>query len=224
MRKKTHPVAAILTSAYLSAMLTSSVAPINSNATLAAAIDPMAAQKALQNAASGLDAAGWAAAVSDIPSPSQAAPTAVPVKVTPKADPVMTDELMARLIKFTRSVPMTGGVDARICQIFDLCDGTKDMPLKMAEDETAPTGDHFFTLPLDADSKDILILVKYDTHIEAYLTDKSRNLRAACILKGGVARLITNEKAAAKFKAELSLFASEAASLPPTGAAAAGNS
>lgn len=221
---KTHPVTAILTSAYLSAMLTSSVAPINSNATLAAAVDPSAAQKALQNAVSGLDAAGWATAVAEIPAPSQTTPTPVPVKVTPRVDPVMTDELMARLLKYTSSLQGKGGVDAKICKVLDLCDGTKHMSLKLAESEPAPGGEHYFGTPLDANSKDILILVQNGTILEAFLTDKTRKLRAAAVLENGTARLVINEKAAEKFKAELSLWAGEALTLPPTGTAVAGNS
>jgi len=224
MRIKTHPITAVLTSAYLSAMLTSSLAPIRNNAIFAAAVDPSAAQKALQSAVSGLDAAGWAAAVASSPSPSQSAPTPVPVTVAPKTDPVMTDELMARLLKYTSSLQGKGGVDAKICKILELCDGTQHMPLKLAESEPAPGGEHYFGTPLDAKSKDIIILVQNGTILEAYLTDKTRKLRAAAVLDNGAVRLIINEKAVEKFKAELTLWAGEALTLPPTGTAVAGNS
>ncbi len=220
---KSRRLATILTSAYLSAMLASSVAPIRSSATFAAAVDPLAAQKALQNAMNGLNAAGWAPA-------SASTPVAVPPVVIassdnppPKPDPVMTEELMARLIKYTRSIQGTGTVTARICKVLDLCDGTKDMPLKLAKSDSTD-GIHYFGLPLDVDSRDILIMVKHNTVVEAYLTDKTATLRAAAVLENGTAHLITNERAAEKFKAELSLFAGEAATLPPTGNAATGNS
>lgn len=223
MRIKTHPITAVLTSAYLSAMLTSSLAPIRNNAIFAAAVDPSAAQKALQNAVSGLDAAGWAAAVSSTPTPDQSAPTPVPVKVAPKADPVMTAELMARLIKYTRGVKTRSTIGARLCKMLEFCDGTTDMELKAAESE--PTeGKHFFATPLDPKSKDVIIIVIRGENEEIYLTDKTGRLRAAAVVEDRVARLITNEKAAGKYKAELSLWAGEGLTLPPIGAAVAGNS
>lgn len=222
MRIKPHPIAAIVTSAYLSAMLTSSIAPVRTTATFAATIDPTVAQRALQNAISGLNAAGWAAAVAESPSPSQATPNPVPVKVAPRIDPVMTDELMARLIKLAQEQKEPGIIPASICAIFKLCPGTAKMPVKMLETEN-PEG-HFFTMPWATGSTDIVILHKHDNVIDAYLTDKTYTLRAAAISDAAGARLILNEKAAEKFKAELSLLAKEAADLPPTGTAVAGNS
>jgi len=128
----------------------------------------------------------------------------------------MNEELMARLIKFTRTVEGSSSVDARICKVLNLCDGTKDFPLRAAKSDSTD-GLHFFALPVKADSKDVLILVKRGTIVEAYLTDKTGRLRAAALLESGAARLVINEAAAAKFKAELALFAKEAAEqLPPT--------
>lgn len=223
MRFNTRLLGPILTSAYLSAMLTSSVAPIRNSSVFAAAVDPTAVQKALQTAISGLDAASWAAAVNDAPSPSQTTPTPIPVKIAPKADPVMTDELMARLIKYTRELEGEGTLGAKLCKVVDLCDGTKAMPLKLAQSDSTD-GNHYFGLPLDPKSKDVLFMVVRPGRIEVYLTDKAWKLRAAAVSENKVARLITNEKAAEGFKAELSLFAGEAAGLPPTGTAVAGNS
>lgn len=224
MRFNTRLLGPILTSAYLSAMLTSSVAPIRDGATFAAAVDPAAAQKALQTAISGLDAAGWAAAVNEASSSSQTAPTPVPVKVAPKADPVMTDELMARLIKYTRATEPKSTLSINFCKVLNLCDGTKAIPLKLAESETATDGKHYFGLTADPTSKDVLIIVIRPESVEVYLTDKTGKLRAAAVSENEPAHLITNEKAAKKFKAELSMFAGEASGLPPTGTAVAGNS
>jgi hypothetical protein len=224
MRMKTHPITAVLTSAYLSAMLTSSLAPIRNNTIFAAAVDPTAAEKALQNAVSGLDAAGWAAAVAATPSPNQSAPAPVPVKVTPKTDPVMTEELMARLLKYARALEPKSSLSPAFCKALNLCDGTKVLPVKLAESEVATEGKHFIGLTAEPDSKDVLIVVDRPTHAEVYLTDKTGRLRAAAISENNAVRLITNEQAEKKFKAELSIFAVEAATLPPTGAAVAGNS
>lgn len=213
----------VATSACLSALLAVSMTPL-SYATVGTPIHPLAAQQAFKSVANGFGAAGWAApsaaeiASIPIPESKKSAPAS-----QPKSDPVMTDELMARLIKATRAFPMTGGVSAPTCKILDLCDGTAPMPLKMAEAEIMTDGaQHWFSLPTNADSTDILILRKTDVAIESFLTDKTRKLRAAAVQTNGVARLITNEKAAEQFKKELALFAAEAAGLPPTGTAVAG--
>jgi hypothetical protein len=131
-------------------------------------------------------------------------------------EPVMTEELMERLIKYTRNAKETGAFSAKLCKVLDICDGTQNIPMKLAKSDSTDGG-HYFGLPAALDSKDILIVVKRDTSMEAYLTDKTGRLRAAAISEKGIARLITNEKATEKFKAELALFAKEAGTLPPTG-------
>jgi hypothetical protein len=134
----------------------------------------------------------------------------------PSAAPVMTEELMARLIKYTlHDTKGTGTVDARICKFFNLCDGTKNMQMRLAKSDF-PDGIHYFGIPPETNSTDILIMVKHDTVIVSYLTDKTAKLRAAAVLENGTMHLIVNEKAAAKFKVELALFAKEAAELPPS--------
>jgi hypothetical protein len=220
----TRRLTTILTSAYVSAMLASSVAPIRSDATLAATIDPMAAQKALQSAVSGLDALGWLAASAASPAVVQPTPKITPNNPPPKTDPIMTDELMARLIKFTRVDPAIGSMPPRVCAILDLCDGSKDMALAMAKGDRTDF-EHYFTMPLGADSKNIILVVVHNPHLMyLYLTDKTGKLRAAVTSDEKSVRLIMNEKAAEAFKAELSMWAGEALTLPPAGAAAAGNS
>jgi hypothetical protein len=75
---------------------------------------------------------------------------------------------------------------------------------------------HLFGMPLEADSKDIVIMVTNPNTVSAYLTDRTGKLRAAAITEKNGARLIANEGAAENFKAELVLFAKKAAELPPT--------
>ena len=90
------------------------------------------------------------------------------------------------------------------------------MPLKLAKSDSTD-GEHYFGIPPNTDSKDILIIVKRNTRVEAYLTDKTTRLRAAAVSENGNARLVTNESALAKFNTELALMAKEAAEqLPPT--------
>ncbi len=220
---KTRRLSTILTSAYLSAMLASSVSPVRSDATFAATIDPTAARQAFQSAVNGLEATNWMAA-SATPSVSEPAPKVILVNnPAPKTDPTMTPELMARLIVFTQSVDKIGALNAPVCKILNLCDGTQNMPLKYCVSDSTD-GEHFFGLRPDGGTKDILIVVRHGALMETYLTDKSGKLRAAAIQENGATRLIPNEKAAEKFKQEMTLFAGEAGALPPSGTALAGNS
>jgi len=214
MKIEIHPVTAILTSAYLSAMLTSSVTPIRSNATLAAAVDPSAAQEALKGAMSGLDAAGWAAAVTDIPSPSQ--PTSKFVTVSATGDPILSEELLARLLAFTKINGAESVVRAKVTKAFGLNDGTADIPVRQVS-EPLPEGKHFLSYSTVPGSRDIFIAFSRadKTRADIYLTDKTGVLRAAVIVEPGVTRLITNEQASEKYKAELELFAKLAKDLPP---------
>lgn len=205
----------------LFALLAASMSPLFAHAAVTTMNTPVAAHRAFQDAMKGLDASGWPAAA-EAASVSQPVPAAVPQSQTPKADPVMTEELIARLIKYTRGVTISSHVDAKTCQVLELCDGTANLPLQSAEAETATDGGrHFFSIPLNKPN-DILFLRGLNGGIEAFLTDKTGKLRAAAVMSNGVARLITNEKAAAQYQKELALFAREAADLPPTGAAVAG--
>lgn len=214
---KTRRLATVLTSTYLSAMLASSVAPIG-RSILAAPIDPAGAQAAFDQAIGRLDPAGWVAA----------APTVVPVTLkaepSPANDPVMTPELMARIVKFARNLPSNGTLDGSICKVFGRCDGKTDLPIKSVNSDTAG---HHIALPLDTKINDIYIVINLaDGTSRGYLTDNLGTLRAAAIYENKVWRLITNEQGAAGFKAEMNLFANEAQGLPPSGTsvAAAGNS
>lgn len=223
MSLKNRPVATILASAYLSAMLTSSLAPIRNNTIFAAAVDPAAAEKALQNAVSGLDVAGWAAAAQP---PKVAEPNAVAVPSAPtQSEPVMDEELMNRLITRTLASKKPAKFSARLSKIIGISDGTADIPVLQVS-EPVPEGKHLFIVPTQADSKDVIIVFKRadNAYAEYYLTDKSGILRAAAIWDSNGIRLITNEQAAEKYKAELKLFAKLAQELPPAGTAVAGNS
>lgn len=215
----------VATSACLSAILAVSITPVRGHATVGAPIHPLAAQQAFQSAANGFGAAGWAAPsaaeIASIPLPESK--KSAPANTQTKTDPVMTEELMARLIKITRTFVKIGSVAAPTCEVLGLCDGTAPMPLKMAEAEIMTDGaEHLFCIPPNGDSTNILILRITNNALESFLTDNTGKLRAAAVQTNGVARLITNEKAAEQFKKELALFAAEAAGLPPTGTAVAG--
>lgn len=221
MRKNTRALTTILTSAYLSAMLTSSVSPIRNSSIFAAAVDPTAPQQAFKNAVSGLDAAGWAAAVAGAPVPVPPAPKNMPAAPS-QTDPVMNEDFMARLIAFTLAKGASTFLDQRVSKIFGINDGAAHAPIKQVA-EPLPEGKHYLLL-VDG-SKDVVIAFRRaDTgRVSFYLTDKTGVLRAAAIMHNGV-WLITNEQAAEDYKNELKLFARLAKDLPPTGAAVAGNS
>lgn len=218
---KTSRLNTILTSAYLSAMLTSSMAPIRGNATFAAAIDPMAAQKAFQGAVSGLTAEGWGGTVqiTNVVAPNAAF---IPVvQSTTAPEPVISEELMDRLITRALASKKPGFVDPRTCAIFALCVPGQELP-GLAISEPLPDGLHKFTVTLKEATKDVIITYRRTGYSEIYLTSRTGVLRAAAISDASGIRLITNEQAAEKFKSELRLFAKLALELPPTGAAVAG--
>jgi hypothetical protein len=130
----------------------------------------------------------------------------------------MNEDLMGRLIKFTLNNKETGTLASHVCKVLNLCDGTADMPFKLSiADSTERNAKHYFGINPATGPRDIVFVVLTDkaATLEAYLTDKTGRLRAAAISENRVARLITNESAAAKFKAELALFAKEAAEQLP---------
>ncbi len=209
----------ILTSAYLSAMLASSVAPLG-RSILAAPISPVGAQAAFDAAVGRLDA-GWVTASAPAP-----APVAQAVFINnPTKDPVMTPELMARIINYGRSIPENKTMAWQICAVYGRCDNSGPLAVKSIASDIK---DHNIAIPADINSKDIYILFhESDKLSHSYLTDKNGTLRAAALYENGAWHLITNEQAAAGFKAEMTEFAKEAADLPPstgTAVAATGNS
>lgn len=219
---KTKLLKTILMSAYLSAMLASNVVPVRSDATLAAAFDPMAAQQALQRAANGLGAAGWSpvmASASVAAAPSFAVPSGSTLS---SPEPVISEELMARLIKRTLQSTKDSRIDKQIAAILGLNDGSADLPAKQISYPT-PEGKHTILVCTQAGRTDIVIAFVRANVNEIYLVDKTGKLRAASIWDLQGIRLITNEQAAAKHNAELAHFAKEAANLPPTGTAVASN-
>jgi hypothetical protein len=219
---KTRHFMPLLTSAYLSAMLASSVAPIISDVMLAAPIDPTAAQKAFQFAVSGLAPEGFrgSSPVETIAPPS---PVAQPSVTGIAADPPISDELLKRVIKYALDSKIETILNKDACVFPELCLGNTDIPVKQAT-STQPNGKHFFVVLLKDAPRDIIISFKHDGIVDIFLTNKAGELRAAAINDASGLRIITQEAAAKKFKAELEFFASEAQDLPPTGTAIASNS
>ena len=147
-----------------------------------------------------------------------AAPMPSPARVaSASAEPVMTPELMSRLIARTMASPRPAVLDKRISGIFGLNDGRAHMPARQVG-RPVPEGMHVFIIPVTGSIRDIVIGFRYGDVYDIYLTSPSGVLRAAALLDRTGARLITNEQAAPRYNAELALFAREAATLPPAAA------
>lgn len=212
-------------SAFVCAFFAAAMIPRSGHAAVAAVNStPVAAQKAFQTALTGLDASGWPAAA-EAASVAQPTPTLSPKAPPAKTDPIMTEELMARLIKVVSTFNPKASLDKDICKVLDLCDGTVDLAARQAKADNSTDGwKHTILLPATPGSKDVIFARMTPGSLEVYLTDKTGKLRAAVVQKddGRGPRLITNEKAAEQYQKELALFAEEAAGLPPTGAVVAG--
>jgi hypothetical protein len=149
---------------------------------------------------------------------------------TPAPEPIISEELMARLIQRTLASEKEAILSAGICAIFAICDGTSDMPAKQIVN-TQPDGRYAFFVPLRQGSTDIIVAVRHPSEppsadvIDSYLTDRNGSLRAAAISEfpGPRHRLITNEQAAENFTAVMQFLATLAEKLPPVAAAADDN-
>ena len=132
----------------------------------------------------------------------------------PEADPIMTEELMARLVKRTLESKIDMAIGVRESAILGLAEPGQKRPAKQIWIQ-APDGKHYVMVPLTKGSKDIIICfrTKIDSHM--YLTDITGVLRAAAVGNDAESKLITNEQAAEKFKAELLYLAKRATELPP---------
>lgn len=217
---KTRRLSSILMSAYLSAMLASSLAPMAGNITLAGTVNPSAAEAAFRQALIGTQNAGWTYAAADVPAPE---PQIVVARATTLSEP-MSDELLARILKVVGNSKKPGSIPANVCVLFQLCDGTDKLPTRQVQTDK-PKGTYLF-MKWDNSSQDIVVGRKMDDgSIEFYLTDKTRKLRAAVIAEETGAKIVLNETVAAKYEAALAHLAREAADLPPVGTtvAAAGS-
>jgi hypothetical protein len=140
-----------------------------------------------------------------------------------KADTVMTEELMSRLILYTLASKKESMIEADHCAIFSMCSGTIDLPAKRISTRDLNGIKHYFVVSLAKDSSDIIIQFFNNNILYSYLSDKSGNLRAAAICNENGCRLIMNELATEKFKIEMQFWAKTSAELPPTGIAEKSN-
>lgn len=222
---KTRSLSTILMSAYLSAMLASSVVPMAGNVTLAGAVNPSAAQAAFREALVGSQNAGWAVAAADIPAPPKAEPQILTLRAAPAGDPLISDEMLARLLKQMADQDKPGTIPAGVCSLFKLCDGTAKLPVRMVQ-TTNPKGD-YMAKPWDGFPNTIVVARRMeDGTVQFYLTDKvTRKLLAAASSINGVATELQIASVNPTYEAALSHLAKEAADLPPAGTsvASAGN-
>ncbi len=205
----------ILTSAYVTGMLVSAMPVVRHDAQLASAVN-------LDKMIAGLQTAGFTAA-------SSQAQVIVPPAVTtdPGAqteEPVITEELMARLVKRALSAQKDSLIDAAVCKPLTICDGTADIPAKQIAATENTVGKHIVAVPTKQGSKDIVVFLKRsDTLIDVYLTDRTGKLRAAAVNDTAGVRLVTNESVADKYRAQMKYLASLANQLPPPSTTVASN-
>ena len=125
----------------------------------------------------------------------------------------MTPELMARLIKFARTSDIDDQIARETCVVFKLGECLTEIPARRVS-VTTPGGKHFFSVPRDESSNDVIITFKTNLGSVSYLTDKSGALRAAASWDGGSYHVIPNEEAAKRYEVELSFLARQAQALP----------
>ena len=131
----------------------------------------------------------------------------------PAPSQAMTVELMERLIKFARTSDIDDTIAIETCAIFKLGDCQTGIPARRVS-VTAPGGRHYFTVPRDERSSDVIITFKTGTVSEVFLTDRTGALRAAAIWNGKSFQLMPDEEAAKRYAIELAFFARQAAGLP----------
>lgn len=215
---KMRSLPTVLMSAYLSAMLASSLAPMAGNITLAGTVNPGAAQAAFREALIGSQAAGWTQAV-DTP----AAPKAEFMMVAhsaPQADPIMSETALANLLKLIAEADKPGSIPAGVCAHFKLCDGTAKLPMRMVQ-TTNPKGD-YMAKPWDGAGESIVIARRMpDGSVQFFLTDKSQKLIAAASSINNVATIIDVAAAKPTYEATLAHLAVEGGDAPKTGTSVA---
>jgi hypothetical protein len=139
----------------------------------------------------------------------------------PSSDPIMSDEMLARLLKLIADQQKQATIPAGVCAMFKMCDGTAKLPMRMIQTEN-PKG-NYMAKPWDGNTDDIVVARKMpDGSVHFYLTDKTRKLRAAASSMNGKAEVVLLETAKPDYEAALALLAKEAGDLPPVTVASVG--
>ncbi len=200
---KISPIRTIAISAYLSAMLASSVAPIRTDATLAAPFDPEIMRVMAESLNGGVS------------TPNQAAVSApAPIPVTTHSDTEQTIDAISRLRAFTLSGPDETHIIAKAARVLGLAD--REIPTKQIV-STLIDGKLYFTVSIQPNSDDILLTVKRNgIPLTLYLTNSNLELRAAFINEPGNPHQIAPEQAGRDFKILLQYWAEQAKTLLPS--------
>ena len=190
-------------SAYLSAMLASSTAPLRHNTTLAAAINP----HVLQSIAEGMEISVPTPVMTDLPTP---------VAVAMFSDTQLSLDALNRIREFTLTAPHETYISSRVAKLLGLEGDDQRVPVKQISYEPSD-GKRYFTVSTKPNSDDMVFSIRpNETTLIMYLTSSKLILRAALVIESGNAHLITNEQAAAGFKALLQFWAEKAKTLPPS--------
>ncbi|MFT5573204.1 MAG: hypothetical protein ACI9FR_002137 [Cryomorphaceae bacterium] len=122
--------------------------------------------------------------------------------------------LLARMVKYNRSLEGIGEVAAEVCQGLGLCDGSTNMPVKLSVGESADSK-FYFGVPLAETAPEILIMVETGSMTEVYLTDLTGTLSAGAINDGEYDRSINYKEVSKGFAAALDWVLQAAKELEP---------
>ena len=127
--------------------------------------------------------------------------------------PVMTEELMSRMIKFTWDNGKSATISERVAAVLGAANGNDRLPVKQMSSKEFD-GEHFFSVLTQGARKQVIVSIKRDEGIDFYLTDTNGMLRAAAIWDANGIRPVPSERVGEKHRAELSIAAKFAKTLP----------
>ncbi len=201
---KTRRLSTIMMSAYLSAMLASSLAPMAGNIALAGTVNPSAAEAAFRQALIGAGTMGWTS-TSDIPVPPMVTAQISPANVKP-ADPILSETALARLLKLISEQPKPSTIPAGVCAHFKLCDGTAKFPVRLIQTDNHKG--NFMGQPWEGNPTTIIFARRMpDTTVHFFLTDKSLKPQAAVSSINGVVTVLDLAASKPTYETILSVFA-----------------
>ena len=216
----TRRLTAVVTSAYISAMLSSSMVAVHGNASLAATIDPMATQRAMGLAISAAQSWGVSFQEVNVPEPKASIQIAQQVDLTVGENTI--EDLIGRILYFTLKLDQNIPVHKSLCGAFDICPTNEQVtPSKQISMPAPDGGKYVFMVPLKSGYDDIVIGYRSQHVTELQLIDRRGRLKKALIDDSSGVHLISVEQATPRFRAVLSALTEQAKQLAPAKALSA---
>jgi hypothetical protein len=189
-------------SAYRSALLVSCAALISYSTTLAATINP----QGLQSMAVGMGISMPGSAATDL---------SALVADAMVSDTPLTYDALIRLREYALAAPRESHIVPKAAKLLGLEGYDQGVPVKQFA-YFLSDGKRYFSVSTKQNSDDIVFSIRpNETTLIMYLTSSKLVLRAALVVEPGNSHLITNEQAAAGFKALLEFWAEKSKTLPP---------